>query len=81
MSELPLWGLKEEVTRKKKAKGDVRLGVGVGVGVGEAPWVTPYIGYTGMCCPNRVSFFFTLTLDQGRNLKEYPRRGGGREGV
>lgn len=35
-------GLKEEVTRKKKEKGEARVGVGRGVG----GWVTPYIGYT-----------------------------------
>lgn len=31
-------GLKEEVTRKKKEKGEARVGVG--------GWVTPHIGYT-----------------------------------
>ena len=43
MSELPLWGLKEEVPRKKKVKGEARVGVGWG---GLGGWATPHIGYT-----------------------------------
>ena len=41
MSELPLWGLKEEVPCNKKVNGETRVGVGWGGGQ-----VTPHIGYT-----------------------------------
>ena len=34
MSEVALWGLKEEVVHKKKVKGETRVGVGWGGGGG-----------------------------------------------
>lgn len=71
-------GLKEEVTRKKKEKGEAR------VGVGRRGWGVGYSSYRlyRPCCSNRLGCpFSSLTLDHGIILKDYPHRGGGREGL
>lgn len=70
-------GLKEEVTRKKKEKGEARVGVGWLWGVGYSS----YRLYRP-CCSNRLGCpFSSLILDHGIILKDHPHRGGGREGL
>ena len=69
-------GLKEEVTRKKKEKGEARVGVGRGLGGGLL------LRLYRPCCSNRLGCpFSSLTLDHGISLRDYPHRGGGREGL
>ena len=55
MSELPLWGLKEEVPRKKKVKGEARVGVGWGGG----GLLLIYAIQTVLFKQVRVSFFLS----------------------